>query len=69
MQTKRVRCFKTDDRAARAYAKAVGIVGRQGGWLYLSGTPVCQGYGQLAGMLRRDGTIRCVDGKWRIVGE
>jgi len=51
-------------KAAKAYAKAHGIAGRQGGWLYREGRerPVCQGWGSYTGMLARGGIIRDLDG-------
>ena len=52
----------TKEGAAKRWAKARGIVGRKGGWLYdADGRTVTQGWGSLACMLEARGSIR---GSW-----
>lgn len=47
--------------AAKRLAKADGITGRKGGWLYKGGKPLCQGWLQLACRYVRSGRLTDVE--------
>lgn len=51
--------------AAKAYAKAHGLVGKKGGWIYLADghTAFAHGWASLTGILVRQGKIRDLDGQ------
>lgn len=39
-------------RAAKDYAKSTGYAGREGGWIYRNGNPICQGWETFARQFR-----------------
>ena len=55
--------YRDGDAAAKAYAAAVGVAGKPGGWIYTpSGRPICQGWQSYTSRLVRRGIIRDLDG-------
>jgi hypothetical protein len=63
----RAYAYKTDEGAARAWAKRNGYRGNGGGWIVNgAGRTACQGWGKLADRLRSSGQIKRTENGWAV---